>query len=89
MHRRTILASAASAGALALVGLDAWAEAYPSKPIKLLNSSPPGSSFDTIARAACAEAEKRLRQPVIMDYRSGAGGTPTFVAAKSAAPLPA
>ena len=85
MNRRNILASAA-AGGLALAGLPAWAQAYPAKPIKLLNSSPPGSTFDTIGRAACLEAEKKLGQPIVTEYRSGAGGTPAFVAAKNAAP---
>lgn len=84
MQRRTVLAAAA--GGLALSGLPARAQAYPTKPIKLLNSSPPGSTFDTIGRAACVEAEKKLGQPIVTDYRSGAGGTPAFVAAKNAAP---
>jgi tripartite-type tricarboxylate transporter receptor subunit TctC len=86
MQRRTILATAA-AGGLALTGLGARAQAaYPSKPVKLLNSSPPGSAFDTIGRAACIEAEKKLGQPIVTEYRSGAGGTPAFVAAKNAVP---
>ncbi|WP_077002809.1 tripartite tricarboxylate transporter substrate binding protein [Variovorax sp. KK3] len=85
MKRRTLLASAAGS-ALALAGLESHAQAYPTKPIKLLNSSPPGSSFDTIARAACIEAEKKLGQAIVTDYRSGAGGTPAFVAAKNAPP---
>lgn len=84
MQRRTVLAAAA--GGLALSGLPARAQAYPTKPIRLLNSSPPGSTFDTIGRAACVEAEKKLAQPIVTDYRSGAGGTPAFVAAKNAAP---
>lgn len=84
MQRRTVLVAAA--GGLALSGLPARAQAYPTKPIKLLNSSPPGSTFDTIGRAACVEAEKKLGQPIVTDYRSGAGGTPAFVAAKNAAP---
>lgn len=84
MQRRTFL-GAAAAGGLALGGLPAWTQTgYPSKPIKLLNSSPPGSSFDTIGRGACMEAEKKLGQPIVTEYRSGAGGTPAFVAAKNA-----
>jgi len=86
MQRRTILASAAASG-LSFIAFSANAQsAYPSKPVKLLNSSPPGSAFDTIGRAACIEAEKKLGQPIVTDYRSGAGGTPAFVAAKNAAP---
>ncbi|MBU3651475.1 MAG: tripartite tricarboxylate transporter substrate binding protein [Limnohabitans sp.] len=85
MQRRTLLASAVLTP-LGLGNAHAQTPAYPAKPIKLLNSSPPGSTFDTIARAACVEAEKRLGQPIITDYRSGAGGTPAFVAAKRAAP---
>jgi len=61
-------------------------DVYPNKPIKLLNPSPPGSSFDTIFRSANIEAEKKLGQPVVMDFRSGAGGTPAFLATKNASP---
>lgn len=85
MQRRTLLASAA-AGGFSLPGFALAQAGYPTKPIKLFNSSPPGSTFDTIGRAACIEAEKRLGQPIVTEYRSGAGGTPAFVAAKNAAP---
>jgi tripartite-type tricarboxylate transporter receptor subunit TctC len=84
--RRAMLASAA----LAAAGVTAprvYAQGrYPNKPIKLLNGTPAGSSFDAIGRAAAVEAEKKLGQPFVVDTKSGAGGTPAFIAAKNAAP---
>lgn len=84
-QRRRLLAGVA--GSLALPWAGALAqENYPSKPIRMLMPSPPGSTFDTIGRIASAEAEKRLGQPIVMEYRSGAGGTPSFVQAKNSPP---
>jgi len=85
IHRRTLLAGAA-AGVLLPAGTVLAQAEYPNKAIKMLMPSPPGSTFDTIGRAAAIEAEKRLGQPIIMDYKTGAGGTPSFVQAKNAAP---
>lgn len=83
--RREALALLGSA--LATVALPARAQAkYPNKPIRLLNGSPPGSSFDAIGRRSSLEAEKLLGQPIISDNKSGAGGTPAFLALKAAAP---
>ncbi len=85
--QRRRLVQAASAAALMPAALGARAqEGFPSKPVRIINGSPPGSTFDAIGRAAGTEAEKVLKQPIIMEYRSGAGGTPAFQATKSAAP---
>lgn len=84
--RRNFLAYSALA-TLTISGSNALAQSgYPSKPIRLLNGSPPGSSFDAIGRVAGLEAEKKLGQPLVMENKSGAGGTPAFLAAKNAEP---
>jgi tripartite-type tricarboxylate transporter receptor subunit TctC len=83
LRRRHLIAASLAAPWIA----PARAQAdYPNKPIRLINSSPPGSTFDTVARAASVEAEKRLGQSVVMEYRSGAGGTPAFVQVKNSPP---
>ncbi|MGJ7546293.1 Bug family tripartite tricarboxylate transporter substrate binding protein [Variovorax sp. LT1R16] len=87
MRRRKALMAIGAFTALQASAFRVHAEAhYPAKPIKLLNGSPPGSSFDAIGRAAAFEVEKLLGQPMFTDNKSGAGGTPAFLALKNAAP---
>ncbi len=64
----------ALACALALTGIDASAQAYPNKPIKLIVPFPAGGTTDILARAVGAELTKALGQQVIIDNRPGAGG---------------
>lgn len=77
---------AATLVAAGSVGSFAQESAYPSKPIKLLIPSPPGSMYDAVGRVAAVEAEKKLGQPIICDYKSGAGGTPAFMQTRNAPP---
>jgi len=72
MQRRHFLHTAA-AGAVAL-STPAWAQAWPSRPIKLLVPFPAGSSPDLIARAVAEPLAAALGQAVVVDNRPGAGG---------------
>ena len=68
-----------------LQGGPAFAQAYPSKPIRLIVPNPPGSSVDIRGRWIADRLARVLGQPVIVDNRGGAGGTvATDAAAKSA-----
>src|SRR5260221_12511237 len=49
-------------------------DAYPSKPITMVNPFPPGGVADVVGRPLAAIMEKSLRQPVVMVNRPGAGG---------------
>lgn len=71
--RRNIL----TAGLLTLATLTsitAWAQAYPSKPIRLLISAPPGGGTDAIGRMVGEGLAQLLKVPVVPENRGGAGG---------------
>nr|WP_315844922.1 tripartite tricarboxylate transporter substrate binding protein [uncultured Achromobacter sp.] len=64
---------AASLGVLSVGAVEA-APAYPDKPITLLIPYPPGGSADMLARPLGAELQKKWGQPVVLEYKPGAGG---------------
>jgi tripartite-type tricarboxylate transporter receptor subunit TctC len=52
----------------------AAAQAYPSRPVKLVTPFPPGGSADVIARVTALKLGEGFGQPVVIDNRPGAGG---------------
>ena len=63
----------------------AFAEGYPSKPIRIIVPYPPGGFNDTLARTLGQKLTEKWGQPVIVDNRPGGGATiGTNLAAKSA-----
>jgi tripartite-type tricarboxylate transporter receptor subunit TctC len=80
-NRRSLLAAG-----LALGAASAWAQAYPSKAIKLIVPYAAGGATDITARTLGEKLATRLGQPVLVDNRGGAGGvTGTDQALKSPA----
>jgi len=59
-----------------LFGLTTVAQAaFPDKPIKIIVGFPPGGPLDTHAQLLIDQLQKRLGQPVVIDYKPGAGGS--------------
>jgi tripartite-type tricarboxylate transporter receptor subunit TctC len=62
---------------LVLVGLasSAWAQTWPTRPIKAIVPFSAGSAVDTIARTVLDQLATQLGQPIVVENRVGAGGT--------------
>src|SRR5262245_52205171 len=77
----------AAACLILLVSGGALAQAdYPSRPIRLIVTVPPGGAADFIARLVGGKISESLGQPVLVENRGGAGGT---IAADAVAKAPA
>ncbi len=86
MHRRTLLAAATALIAAASGSAFAQADAYPSKPIRIVVGYAPGGSTDIVARLLADKLGQELKQPVIVENRAGAGGNIGGEAVARAAP---
>ena len=64
----------ALAGALLLLATDAFAQAWPNKPIKLVAPYPPGGQTDVVSRYFADKLSGVLGQQVIVDNKPGANG---------------
>ena len=74
LPRRYFLRLAAGAAALPAVSRFARAQAYPSRPVRLVVTRPAGGSPDIIARLIGQWLSERLGQPIVIESRPGAGG---------------
>src|SRR5436190_6723520 len=74
ISRRTLLTTLAATPLASLLPRPAFA-AYPDKPIRLIVPFAAGGNADLVARVCSEPMQQILGQPVIVDYRTGAGGS--------------
>jgi tripartite-type tricarboxylate transporter receptor subunit TctC len=72
--RRRFLHLAAGAAALPAVSRFAWAQAYPTRPVRLIVGYPAGGGQDIVARLMGQWLSERFGQPFVIENRAGAGG---------------
>jgi tripartite-type tricarboxylate transporter receptor subunit TctC len=72
--RRSVLTHSAAMLAALSLPRDAFAQAFPSRPIKIIVPFPPGGPADTAVRIAQASMEKALGQPIVIENVAGAAG---------------
>jgi tripartite-type tricarboxylate transporter receptor subunit TctC len=72
-------------GVLLLWALQAAAQSYPAKPVRMVVPYPPGGGNDTLGRLFAAKLSERLGQPFVVENRPGAG---TMIGTEAAAKSP-
>ena len=72
--RRACIAIGLAAAAVAAVAQTAAPAAWPTKPIRVIVTFPPGGSADAAVRIVAPKLGERLGQQVVVDNRPGAGG---------------
>jgi tripartite-type tricarboxylate transporter receptor subunit TctC len=82
LPRRSFLHLAAGAAALPAVSRMAWAQAYPTRPVRIIVGFAAGNGPDILARLLGPWLSERLGEPFVIENRPGAGtntGTETVV----------
>jgi tripartite-type tricarboxylate transporter receptor subunit TctC len=69
-----------------LLASAAWAQSYPSRPVRVIVPFPPGGAPDLVGRTLASGLQQRLGQPFVVENRTGAGGNIAAEAVAKAAP---
>ena len=85
LSRRHVLLGPISSAILSSLARCAWAQTYPSRPVRLVVPYPPGGVSDLYGRLIAQWLSERLGQPFVVDNRAGANaniGTEAVVRAQ-------
>ena len=72
-NRRTALAALSALATVGAPSVFAQATAFPSKPLRVIVPQPPGGGFDVVGRILADRLSKALKQPVVVENRTGSG----------------
>ena len=86
LPRRRFLHLAAGAATLPAVSRIAWAQAYPSRPVRIIAPTAPGGAPDILARLIGPWLSERLGQQFVVENRPGSGNNIGTEAVVRAAP---
>jgi tripartite-type tricarboxylate transporter receptor subunit TctC len=74
MKTRTFLKASLAAGLVA-AAFGAAAQAYPSRPVKVIIPFPPGGTLDAVGRQLAQKLGEQMGQPFVVENRAGGNGT--------------
>src|SRR2546430_9956590 len=74
LPRRQFLHLAAGAAALPTISRVAWAQAYPTRPVRIIVGFAPAGGTDVLGRLMAQWLSERLGQQFVVENRPGAGG---------------
>jgi tripartite-type tricarboxylate transporter receptor subunit TctC len=74
LPRRQFLHLAVTAAALPAVSLLAWAQAYPTRPVRMIVNLAPGGALDFTARIIGDRLSRSFGRQIVVENKSGAGG---------------
>jgi tripartite-type tricarboxylate transporter receptor subunit TctC len=88
LSRRRLLTQALVVGSVFVTPTAVWAQAagWPSKPVRIIVSFPPGGTSDIVARLIGQHLTEKFGQQFLVDNRPGAGGTVSGDLTKKEAP---
>src|SRR5262245_24456126 len=86
LPRRNVLHLAAGAAALPVVSRIAWAQAYPTRPVRIIVGFAPSGATDIMARLIGQWLSERLGQQFIVENRPGAASNIATEAVVNAPP---
>src|SRR5258708_6435913 len=86
LRRRNILQLGAAALAATVASRVAWAQAYPTRPVRIIVGFPAGGGGDIVARLMAQWLSERLGQQFLVENRPGAASNIGTEAAVQSAP---